>query len=58
MLAELPVIKALPLQECSKQRDTFVPAAVIRIGQVELELSNAGSAELMSQLKGLMGLVE
>ena len=58
MLAELPVIKALPLQECSKQRDIFVPAAVIRIGQMELELSNAVSAELMSQLKGLMGLVE
>ena len=53
MLAELPVIKTLPLQERSKQRDTFVPAAMIRIGQMELELSNAVSAELMSQLKDL-----
>ena len=58
MLAELPVIKALPLQERSKQRDTFVPAAMIRIGQMELELFNAVSAELMSQLKDLLRKVK
>lgn len=56
VLAELPVAKPAP--ERSKKRDPFVPAAVIRFGQVELELSNAVSAELMSQLKGLMRFVE
>lgn len=54
VLAELPVIKALPLQECSKRRDPFVPVLVIRFGQVELELSNAVSSELLSQVKELL----
>ena len=58
VLVELPVIKALPLQECSKRRDPFVPVLVIRFGQVELELSNAVSSELLSQVKELMHLVE
>ena len=56
VLAELPLTK--PVQDCSLKRDVFVPAAVIRIGQMELELSNTVSAELLSQLKGLMRFVE
>ena len=56
VLAELPLAK--PVQDCSLKRDVFVPAAVIRIGQMELELSNTVSAELLSQLKGLMRFVE
>ena len=56
VLAELPLAK--PVQDCSLKRDVFVPAAVIRIGQMELELSNTVSTELLSQLKGLMRLVE
>ena len=56
VLAELPL--AAPAQNCSLKRDVFVPAAVIRIGQMELELSNTVSAELLSHLKGLMRLVE
>ena len=56
VLAELPLPK--PVQDCSLKRDVFVPAAVIRIGQMELELSNTVSAELLSQLKGLMRFVE
>ena len=56
VLAELPLTK--PVQDCSLKRDLFVPAAVIRIGQMELELSNTVSTELLSQLKGLMRLVE
>ena len=56
VLAELPLTK--PVQDCSLKRDVFVPAAVIRIGQMELELSNTVSTELLSQLKGLMRLVE
>ena len=51
VLAELPLAK--PVQDCSLKR-----AAVIRIGQMELELSNTVSTELLSQLKGLMRLVE
>ena len=56
VLAELPL--AAPAQNCSLKRDVFVPAAVIRIGQMELELSNTVSAELLSQLKGLMRFAE
>ena len=56
VLAEIPLAK--PVQDCSLKRDVFVPAAVIRIGQIELELSNAVSADLLRQLKGLMCLVE
>ena len=56
VLAELPLAK--PVQDCSLKRAVFVPAAVIRIGQMELELSNTVSAELLSQLKGLMRFVE
>ena len=56
VLAELPLPK--PVQDCSLKRDVFVPTAVIRIGQMELELSNTVSAELLSQLKGLMRFVE
>ena len=56
VLAELPL--AAPAQNCSLKRDVFVPAAVIRIGQMELELSNTVSAELLSHLKGLMRLAE
>lgn len=36
----------------------FEPVAMIRIGKVELELSNAVSENLMHQLKGLMSLAE
>ena len=56
VLAELPLPK--PVQDCSLKRDVFVPTAVIRIGQMELELSNTVSAELLSQLKGLMRFAE
>ena len=56
VLAELPVTK-LP-QECSGKGSSFVPATVIRFGRVEMELSNTVSAELLSQLKGLMRLAE
>ena len=51
-------VSALPSQECSKRRNPFVPVLVIRFGQVELELSNAVSSELLSQVKELMHLVE
>ena len=56
VLAELAV--ATPQQECPAKNDSFVPAAIIRVGQMELELSNTVSAELLGQLKGLMRLVE
>ena len=44
VLAELAV--ATPQQECPAKNDSFVPAAIIRVGQIELELSNAVSADL------------
>ena len=56
VLTELPLAK--PAQDCSLKRDVFIPAAVIRIGQMQLELSNTVSAELLSQLKGLMRFAE
>lgn len=56
VLAELAVAKPLPEHHAASA--SFVPAAVIRFGQVELELSNAVSAELLSHLKGLMRLAE
>ena len=56
VLAELPLTK--PVQDCSWTRDVFVPTAVIRIGQMELELSNTVSTELLSQLKGLIRCAE
>ena len=56
MLTELVVAKPLP--EHHAANTPFVPAAVIRFGQVELELSNTVSAELLSHLKGLMRLAE
>ena len=56
VLAELAV--ATPQQECPAKNDSFVPAAIIRVGQIELELSNAVSADLLRQLKGLICLVE
>lgn len=34
VLAELPVIKALPSQECSKRRNSFVPVLVIRLAGI------------------------
>ena len=40
------------------QSSRFEPVAIIRIGKVELELSNAVSGSLMRQLKGLMSLAE
>ena len=56
MLTELAVAKPLP--EYHAADVSFVPAAVIRFGQMELELSNTVSAELLSHLKGLMQLAE
>ena len=56
VLTELAVAKALP--EHHTESPAYVPVAVIRFGQMELELSNAVSAELLSQLKGLMWLAE
>ena len=44
VLAELA--EATPQQECPAKNDSFVPAAIIRVGQIELELSNAVSADL------------
>lgn len=54
VLTELAVAKPLP--EYLAANTSFVPAAVIRFGQVGLELSNAVSAELLSPLKGLIRL--
>ena len=45
VLTELAIAKPLP--EHHAANTSFVPAAVIRFGQVELELSNAVSAELL-----------
>ena len=56
VLTELVVAKPQP--EHHAANTSFVPAAVIRFGQVELELSNTVSAELLSHLKGLMRLAE
>ena len=56
VLAELAVAKPLP--EHHAANTSFVPAAVIRFGQVELALSNTVSSELLSHLKGLMQLAE
>lgn len=56
VLTELAIAKALP--EHHAANTSFVPVAVIRFGQMELELSNTVSAELLSQLKGLMQLAE
>ena len=47
-----------PTQDDLLKRNVFAPAAIIRVGQMELELSNAVSAELMGQLKGLICLAE
>ena len=52
------LIRGHGMNECSKRRNPFVPVLVIRFGQVELELSNAVSSELLSQVKELMHLVE
>lgn len=56
VLTELAVAKPLP--EHHTANTLFVPTAVIRFGQVELELSNTVSAELLSQQKGLVRLAE
>ena len=56
VLTELAVAKPLP--EYHAADVSFVPAAVIRFGQMELALSNTVSAELLSHLKGLMQLAE
>lgn len=57
--AELSIAAPGPL---ARTEDTplkkFEPVAMIRIGKVELELSNSVSGNLMRQLKGLMSLAE
>ena len=56
--AELPIVApTLALPE-SVQTPMFEPVAIIRIGKVELELSNSVSGDLMRHLKGLMSLAE
>ena len=57
--AELPIAIPGPLAlPEAAQPPQFEPVAIIRIGKVELELSNAVSGNLMQQLKGLMSLAE
>ena len=51
----VPTSMALPEDT---QPMKFEPVAIIRIGKVELELSNSVSGNLMRQLKGLMSLAE
>lgn len=57
--AELPIASpgALALPEAD-QWAKFEPVAVIRIGKIKLELSNAVSGNLLQQLEGLMGFAE
>ena len=57
--AELPLaVPGPPALPEAAQPSQFEPVAIIRIGKVELELSNAVSGNLMRQLKGLMSLAE
>lgn len=57
--AELPIAVPGPLAlPETTQPPQFEPVAIIRIGKVELELSNAVSGNLMRQLKGVMSLAE
>ena len=51
-LVELPVTRVPPVQ--IEPKSVFSPAAVIRIGNMELELSNTVSPKLMKQLKELV----
>ena len=57
--AELPieVSGSLALPENTPARE-FHPAVVIRVGKIEVELSNSVSAGLMRQLKGLVDFAE
>ena len=57
--AELPIAASGPLalQEAIRP-SRFESVAIIRVGKVELELSNSVSEKLMRQLKGLMSLAE
>ena len=57
--AELPIVAPRPLAPSeAAQPSKFEPVAIIRIGTVEMELSNSVSGNLMRQLKGLMSLAE
>ena len=57
--AELPIVVPSP-SALSKEAQTpkFESSAIIRIGKIELELSNSVSENLMRQLKELMSLAE
>lgn len=57
--AELSIAAPSPLAlPEDTQPKKFEPVAIIRIGKVELELSNSVSGNLMRQMKGLMSLAE
>lgn len=51
---ELPILHSDSLALSER----FEPSVVIRVGKIELELSNTVSGSLMQQLKGLIGFAE
>ena len=57
-LVEVPLAEPVSMAPVSVMQASFNPVAVIRIGSMELSLTNAVSAKLIKQLKGLMANAE
>ena len=53
-LVELPLMESAIVSPASVIQPSFCPVAVIRIGSVELSLTNAVSAKLIRQIKELL----
>jgi hypothetical protein len=51
VLAELPVAKSISKEEGSLEAGGFKPAAILRVGRMEVSLSDAALPELMRWLK-------
>lgn len=59
IFTELAVVDTTPLHTESERKSAgFCPAAVVRIGRLELELSNSVSPGLMKQLRAMVGDAE
>ncbi len=52
-LVEVPLAEPVNMTSVSAMQPSFSPVAVIRIGSMELSLTNAVSTRLMKQLKEL-----
>ena len=51
VLAELPVAKSVSKEEGTPEASGFKPAAILRVGRMEVALSDAALPELMRWLK-------